>query len=201
MCRGQAGLLSGKSGPRVFERLFSLLEHGLDWGRTSPDQREACMHAAGCIGTKWLTIGHFVSLALPVGKPVVTSRPRLAVLLEWKNKKQTEQKKNQTQNKRKQKGVGKVFNSSPTLPARAATYSSVQSRATTGRQRRTRSQKKQQTAQKHILNTPHATGKQKNDICQTSHEDKLLLTSHRPGEPLRKARPTVFPDTRSWSRY
>lgn len=205
MCWGQAGLLSGKSGPRISERFFSLLGHGLDWGRTSPDQGEACVQPDGCVGTKWLTIGHFVSLALPVGKPVVTSCPHLTTLLERRNKKQTDQKNPTTQpkktpNKQKQKEVGKVFNSSPTLPGRAAPYSTIQRRVSTGRQRGIRSQKKAaDSPKKHLERTACHWKAKENDTCQTSHEDKLLLTSHRPGEPLRKARPTVIPDSRSWS--
>lgn len=196
------GFSAGNQGPASL-RGFSAsrrTEDGLGWGRSGPGQGEACRQPAGCVGTKWLTVGHFVSLALPVGKPVVTSRPsprRVA----WSGKMK---KKNKTKPEisRNKKEVGKVFNSSPTLPRCASTYSTAQSRATLpAGSKETRSEKMQQTAQKNILDAPGATGKQKIDICQTSHKDKLLLTSHRPGEPLGKARPAIFPGTPPGSRY
>lgn len=65
-------------------------------------------------------------------------------------------------------------------------------RDSAGRQRGTRSRKKQQTAQKKpILDATRVTGrrkrKKKKGICQTSHKDNLLLTLSQARRTARKS--------------
>lgn len=181
-CQGQGGLLSGKSGPwvprRIFrawesKRIFSLLELGQNRPRL-PGSAALAQN-----GRVW----PFCFLGF------VSSQPG------WDGKIKTKQTPKNLKIKpkisQKKRGRFSIIPQHCGDPQRQ--FEPLIQRPA----RNPLTQKAENRPKTHLGHTLCHGKAIKNYICQTSHEDKLFITSPRSGKPLSKARPTIFANTPS----